>query len=78
MLFPELTQTFDMHGYAHSNKFTPLTEREIVAQSMTFLLAGYETTSASLAFFCHEMTKHPEVQDKIYQEIVDKIKMVIQ
>lgn len=50
----------------------PLSEREIVAQSMTFLLAGYETTSAVLAFLTHVLATNDKVQDKLCQE-VDKV-----
>lgn len=71
MLFPEKPQ----HG-AHGELHDALMEREIVAQSMTFLLAGYETTSAVLAYFCHELAKHPEVQARLHQEIADNIGMV--
>ncbi|BFZ02722.1 hypothetical protein BsWGS_05762 [Bradybaena similaris] len=68
MLFPEKPQ-HDVCGELHS----ALTEREIVAQSMTFLLAGYETTSAVLAYLCHELAKHPDIQERLYREIVDNI-----
>ena len=46
-----------------------MSEREIVAQSLTFLLAGYETTSAVLAFLSNMLALHPEVQDKLCREI---------
>ncbi|XP_059178255.1 cytochrome P450 3A6-like [Physella acuta] len=68
MLFPDKP-----HHDACADVHVGLTEREIVAQSMTFLLAGYETTSAILAYFCHEMAKNPAIQAKLYQEIVDNI-----
>lgn len=68
MLFPEKPQ-HDVCGELHS----ALTEREIVAQSMTFLLAGYETTSAVLAYLCHELAKHPDIQERLYREIVDNV-----
>ncbi|CAL1528688.1 unnamed protein product [Lymnaea stagnalis] len=68
MLFPEKHQ----HD-ACTDPHVGLTEREIVAQSMTFLLAGYETTSAVLAYFCHEMAKNPDIQERLYREIRDHI-----
>ncbi|KAH9513041.1 Cytochrome P450 3A4 [Bulinus truncatus] len=68
MLFPEVkVQQVDETTDA------ALTEQEIVAQSMTFLLAGYETTSAVLAYFCYEMAKQPNIQARLYQEIVDNV-----
>lgn len=44
-------------------------EREIVAQSMTFLLAGYETTSTVLAFFSHVLAHNQSVQKKLFDEV---------
>uniref|UniRef100_A0A2C9JFY0 Cytochrome P450 n=1 Tax=Biomphalaria glabrata TaxID=6526 RepID=A0A2C9JFY0_BIOGL len=64
MLFPDKTSPND-------DACSPLTEQEIVAQSMTFLLAGYETTSAVLAYLCHEMAKHPKMQARLHQEIME-------
>lgn len=43
--------------------------REVIAQSLTFLLAGYETTSAVLAFYCHLLAHNPDVQDKLRDEV---------
>ncbi|CAG2253000.1 Cytochrome P450 3A19,Thromboxane-A synthase,Putative cytochrome P450 CYP13A5,Putative cytochrome P450 CYP13A7,Putative cytochrome P450 CYP13A4,Cytochrome P450 72A225 [Mytilus edulis] len=51
----------------------PMSEREIVAQSLTFLLAGYETTSAVLAFLTHLLARHPDVQTRLSDEILNKI-----
>ncbi|XP_071130896.1 cytochrome P450 3A24-like [Mytilus edulis] len=51
----------------------PMSEREIVAQSLTFLLAGYETTSAVLAFLTHLLARHPDVQTRLSDEILSKI-----
>ncbi|GFO10394.1 cytochrome p450 3a9 [Plakobranchus ocellatus] len=50
-----------------------LADIEIVAHSITFLLAGYETSGAVLAYFCHELAKHPELQDRLLEEIKDAI-----
>ncbi|OTF73872.1 hypothetical protein BLA29_002944, partial [Euroglyphus maynei] len=46
-----------------------LNEEEIIAQSMIFLLAGYETTASTLTFCMYELAKHPNIQDKLYNEI---------
>ena len=51
-----------------------MSEREIVAQSLTFLLAGYETTSAVLAYLTHTLATHLDVQAKLCDEIDDVIK----
>ena len=39
------------------------------AQGFVFLVAGYETTSTSLAFLAHELSRHPDIQEKLQQEI---------
>ncbi|XP_060565718.1 cytochrome P450 3A24-like [Ruditapes philippinarum] len=55
-------------------KIRPMTEREVVAQSMTFLLAGYETTSAVLAFLTHVLATNDGVQDRLCEEIDETFK----
>ena len=46
-----------------------LTDKEIVGHSVTFLLAGYETTSTALAYVAYLLAVNPEVQDKLDAEI---------
>ncbi|KAK3737393.1 hypothetical protein QZH41_019943 [Actinostola sp. cb2023] len=48
-----------------------LTEHEVIAQSLVFLLAGYETTSNTLALTCHHLATSPDIQDKVQREIDD-------
>lgn len=38
---------------------------------VAFLVAGFESTSAVLAWFIHLMSKHPRVQQKIKAELID-------
>ena len=59
--------------FANNKAEKPMTEREVVAQSMTFLLAGYETTSAVLAFLVHSLAHNQDVQSKLADEIDQKI-----
>ena len=42
---------------------------EIVAESVGFMLAGYETTSAALSFTTYLLATHPEVQERLANEI---------
>ena len=49
-----------------------LDDDEIVAQSILFLIAGYETTSTTLGFLCHHLAVDTAIQDKIRQEIDEK------
>ena len=51
-----------------------LTDDEIYATCLTFLLAGYETTSNALSYTAYLLALHPEIQERLYQEVKDVIK----
>ena len=44
---------------------------EVLAQGMLFFIAGYDTTATSVAFLLYNLTLNPEIQEKLYEEIVD-------
>ena len=46
-----------------------LSEEEIMAQVVVFLLAGYETTASTLSFCLYELATNPVVQQRLYEEI---------
>ena len=46
-----------------------LTDEEIVTNSIVFLLAGYETTTNTLAFTSYLLAVHPEIQERLQAEI---------
>ncbi|XP_059752927.1 cytochrome P450 3A24-like isoform X1 [Balaenoptera ricei] len=46
-----------------------LSDTELMAQSIIFIFAGYETTSNSLSFIIYELATHPDVQQKLQEEI---------
>nr|XP_034345873.1 cytochrome P450 3A13 isoform X2 [Arvicanthis niloticus] len=46
-----------------------LSDVEIVAQSVIFIFAGYETTSSALSFALYLLAIHPDVQKKLQDEI---------
>lgn len=48
-----------------------LSELEVIAQSMIFMFAGYETTSNTLAMTCYHLITNPQVQEKLQKEIDD-------
>ncbi|ORE13712.1 cytochrome P450 [Rhizopus microsporus] len=48
-----------------------LSDENIRDQIVTFLIAGHETTSATLAFTFYEFARNPSVQQKVLQEIAD-------
>ncbi|XP_070556766.1 cytochrome P450 3A8-like [Ptychodera flava] len=47
------------------------TNDELLAQSMIFFVAGYETTSTMMGFLAYSMAINPDVQDKLCAEIDD-------
>ena len=47
-----------------------LSDEEIVAQSVLFLLAGYETSSNTLSFTLYHLALNPDVQDKLRKDII--------
>lgn len=46
-------------------------ENDLIAQCILFFFAGLDTTSTLLTFMGHELAVNPDVQDKLYQEILD-------
>ena len=50
-------------------KRRPLTDKEIVAHSFTFVLAGYETTANTLSYVSYLLALNPEAQEKLQHEI---------
>lgn len=54
----------------HTNHvYKALTDSEIMAQAVVFILAGYETTSTSLNLLSYELATHPEIQKRLQEEI---------
>ena len=46
-----------------------LSEGEIIADSVGFLIAGYETTSSALTFTTGLLASHPDIQERLAEEI---------
>lgn len=49
----------------------PLSNQDIEDEVNTFLFAGHDTTSHTLSFFLYNVGKHPAVQEKVYEEIIN-------
>lgn len=47
----------------------PLSDADIREEIDTFAFAGHDTTSSGMAFCCYTIAKHPEVQQKLFEEI---------
>ena len=41
-----------------------------MAQALTFLLAGFETSASTLSFALYELALHPEIQQNLRAEIL--------
>ena len=46
-----------------------LTTRDIVGSSVSFLLAGYETTANTLSFTSYLLAINPDIQERLQSEI---------
>lgn len=46
-----------------------LTNKEILSQSILFLLAGYETTAQTLCYIAYNLAMNPVYQQKLCEEI---------
>ena len=51
----------------------PITGDMVDAQSMVFLTAGYETTANTLGSMMYFFAVNPDLQDKVYEEIMDTL-----
>jgi cytochrome P450 len=47
-----------------------VTDEAIASEVMTFLFAGYDTTSALLRWSCFYLSKHQDVQQLVYEEVM--------
>ena len=47
-----------------------LSRSEIINEVLLFLVAGYDTSSSALSSFIHLVSKHPQVQQKIKEELI--------
>lgn len=48
-----------------------LTDDEIIANAWVFLLGGFETTANGLTYCAYLIAKHQNIQEKMYQELLD-------
>ena len=46
-----------------------LTDNEVIAEMVLFMLAGYDTSSNILSLTCYQFAIYPEIQEKVAGEI---------
>ena len=46
-----------------------MTEEEIIAQSLVFLLGGYDNTASMMSFVMYNLASHPDIQEKVFVEV---------
>jgi len=51
----------------------PLSNLDIREEVDTFAFAGHDTTSSGISFTFYNIAKYPDVQQKVYEEIIDVI-----
>ncbi|XP_068206549.1 cytochrome P450 3A29-like [Palaemon carinicauda] len=61
------------NGKGLGRKEPKMTEEEVADNAVVFLLAGYETTSTMLSYTTYLLAKHPDVQQRLYEEIVQHL-----
>lgn len=59
----------DQVGPQERPQMKMITEDEIVGQAFVFLVAGYETSSNTLAFACYLLAINPECQRQLQKEV---------
>lgn len=59
----------DQQSNGMNQPFKGLTDIEILAQAFIFIFAGYEPSSNSLGYMAYLMATHPDVQQKVQDEI---------
>ncbi|KXJ68076.1 hypothetical protein RP20_CCG006036 [Aedes albopictus] len=53
-----------------------ITESELIAQCLVFFLAGFDSVSGGMVFMAYELAVNPDVQQRLYEEIVETNKQL--
>ena len=44
---------------------------EVISQGILFLPAGYDTTATTITFLLYNLALHPDIQERLHEEIVN-------
>ncbi|XP_015745289.2 cytochrome P450 3A29-like [Python bivittatus] len=55
------------------NSSKALTDKEILTQALIFVFGGYENMGTTLSFLSYCLAIHPDVQERLYQEISETL-----
>ena len=64
-----LDMLLDGGGETTGDKEGPMTDRQLVDECVTLLLAGHETSSNALAWIMVKLARHPEWQERAREEV---------
>ncbi|KAM9372750.1 cytochrome P450 3A24-like [Phaethornis superciliosus] len=59
----------DSSKTAETKSQKSLSDEEILAQALIFVFAGYETTSSTLSYIAYNLATHPDVQQRLQDEV---------
>ena len=54
-------------------KISEMSEDDYAAQAFSFLAAGFETSSSTMSFALYELAKHPDIQNRLREEICETL-----
>ncbi|XP_069132752.1 cytochrome P450 3A2-like [Argopecten irradians] len=72
-LQPDIENEDEHHNILSNQQHEGLTFDEILGNVQLFYVAGYETTAIALSMITYSLAIHPDCQDRLRQEIEDKI-----
>lgn len=56
-----------------NSKEKTLSLEEIAGHAFLFFVGGYESSASTMSFLLYELAKHPDIQQKVYEEITASI-----
>ncbi|KAH9398120.1 Cytochrome P450 3A4 [Tyrophagus putrescentiae] len=63
----------DLQNNNEHEKSKFITTEEITAQCCMFFIAGYDTSASAISMAVYQLAKHPQAQEKLYDEIVQML-----